>query len=86
MVEVTIYYKNIVLPVFEVGKAWLVSHLCHEIAIVLGLEAPNEYNFVMEEEGRPNTKICYQQSCNYCFEYSMIPYLGSRFGILVPNI
>jgi hypothetical protein len=76
MVEVTIYYGDTVLPMFEVGKAWPVLHLCHEIAIALGSEAPDEYNFVVQEEGRPNAKVCCQQSCRYCLECSMVLYLA----------
>jgi hypothetical protein len=67
MAVVTILYGDTVLPAFEVGSAWPVSHLRHEIAIALGGEVPEEYNLFVEEEGKPSSKVCF-----YFLEFLLI--------------
>jgi hypothetical protein len=47
MVEVCCMFRGNLLPTFEVGKAWPVSHLRHEIAMTLGDDVPKEYNMVV---------------------------------------
>jgi hypothetical protein len=67
MAIVTILYGDTVLPAFEVGSAWLVPHLRHEIAIALGGEVPEEYSLFVEEEGKPSSKVCF-----YFLEFLLI--------------
>jgi hypothetical protein len=49
MVEVSCMFRGNLLPTFEVGKGWPVSHLRHEIAMALGDDVPGQYNLVLIE-------------------------------------
>ena len=54
-VQCTLLHRD--LPIKEVGKSWPVSHLRHEIAIILGAEVPNEYKLVLVEPSRQDRKV-----------------------------
>ncbi len=58
MVEVCCLFRGSAMPTFQVGKAWPVSHLRHEIAMTLGDGVPKEYNMVvLEATGNREKKV-----------------------------
>ena len=58
MVEVCCLFRGSAMPTFQVGKAWPVFHLRHEIAMTLGDGVPEEYNMVvLEATGNREKKV-----------------------------
>ena len=47
MVEDGCLFRGSAMPTFQVGKAWPVIHLHHEIALTLRDGVPKEYNMVV---------------------------------------
>ena len=61
-VQCTLQGRN--LPLIEVGKSWPISHLCHEIAIMLEAEVPDECKLVLVEPSWLERKVsCWQYHC-----------------------
>ena len=58
MMTITIQWLNMDLPSFEFGKSWPISHIRHEIAIVLGKQdVPDEYDLFVDRPGLPPLKV-----------------------------
>lgn len=58
MITTTVVFAGTVLPTFEVGETWPVSHIRNEIAIVMSTEnCPVDYDLVVERPGYPDVKV-----------------------------
>ena len=58
MISITVVFVGTVLPAFEVGQTWPVSHVRNEISIVMSMEnCPVDYDLVVERPGYPNVKV-----------------------------
>ena len=58
MIAVTVVFSSEVLPAFEVGRPWPISHILEEISIQLPREAiPEEYDLVIERPSHVNNKV-----------------------------